>query len=44
VWKIAHRRWDIENGGFHFLKHHFHLGVCLSKSLATRTFVGCVEG
>jgi hypothetical protein len=26
VWKIAHRRWDIENGGFHFLKHHFHLG------------------
>jgi len=25
VWKIAHRRWDIENTGFHFLKHHFKL-------------------
>ena len=25
VWKIAHARWDIENTGFHFLKHHFKL-------------------
>lgn len=25
VWKIAHARWDIENSGFHFLKHHFQL-------------------
>jgi hypothetical protein len=25
VWKIAHQRWDIENTGFHFLKHHFQL-------------------
>ncbi len=25
VWEIAHRRWDIENSGFHFLKHHFRL-------------------
>lgn len=25
IWEIAHRRWDIENSGFHFMKHHFHL-------------------
>ena len=25
VWKIAHKRWDIENTGFHFLKNHFEL-------------------
>jgi len=25
IWEIAHRRWDIENTGFHFLKHHFQL-------------------
>ena len=23
IWKIAHKRWDIENTGFHFLKNHF---------------------
>lgn len=25
IWEIAHRRWDIENNGFHFLKNHFQL-------------------
>lgn len=25
IWEIAHRRWDIENSGFRFLKNHFHL-------------------
>lgn len=25
IWKIAHSRWDVENTGFHFLKHHLEL-------------------
>lgn len=25
VWRIAQVRWDVENTGFHFLKHHFKL-------------------
>src|SRR5699024_4235483 len=32
LWKIMHKRWDIENNAFHQLKTHWHLNHCFFHS------------
>ncbi|HLR35838.1 MAG TPA: transposase [Tissierellales bacterium] len=32
LWKIMHKRWDIENNAFHQLKTHWHLNHCFLHS------------
>lgn len=39
IWQMMHRRWDIENNGFHQLKKYYHAGHCYEHAAAETLFL-----
>lgn len=39
VWTMMHRRWDIENNGFHQLKTYYHAGHCFEHRAVENIFL-----